>query len=372
MKLRKVRMGGLLALAFALPLAAACSGESEGNGGTGGNGVPPETPLGQELAGIAQLADEFIGGENAEAYEGLDFAAAALEGLFGGSAASALVVTKQESCIPPELQNMTLEYDAPLGTYISRDIPGAPEGGVRIFIYEIDQNTPTDNNIGSLNVTCEGFLPNVAVTASLTVNGSEGPVEVLNLNASGTFGLDSYSLNVSGFLASADGTQQINYGDLGDSGGSMTSFDSNFGVTFTVGERTFATLSRFVSSTEESVFINVRRETPELFEELLFSANPFGPGEVVSGPATFVLNPPAGSGAIDIVACLEGTFESMSVLPASESCSDGFLDLIQLPQADLDAMERAYQGLQGMYAAVEGVSAAGAAIALEALAGMNQ
>jgi hypothetical protein len=379
----------VLGLVLALPLAVACGSDSQaGDGGNGGgNGrAPAQTPLGQELEGIAELGDEIIG-QNAEAYEGLDFAADALESLFGAQAASAALSSKQvggPGCIPPQLQNATFVYDPPSQTYTSMQIPGGPEGGVRVLIYDVSGGAPnTDNNIGNLDITCSGTFPTFNVTANLNVNDDV----VLNINGNlNIFDVSSYQVTVGGFLRTADGSQQINFGEE-SSGGSFSSFDtssnSSFGVDFIVGEGVHGVLTRFLSVdpsfSDENVLIKVFKEgvTPDpfgtvLFEDFAFDASltPTG-GGTLSGPGTFFLNPElGGSGGIDQVACLEGTFDNMSVTPASESCqmfSEGY-DLVPLPQTDLDAMERAYEALQGMYSAVEGVTSAGASIALSAAA----
>jgi hypothetical protein len=347
-----------LAFAFALCLVVACGGDTQEDGG-----AAPRTPVGQEFGNIDQLADALIGA-NAEAYEGVAFAAAALEGAFGSPAASAAVVTKQESCIPADLQNTTLAYDPPSGIYTSTQIPGAPEGGLRILVYEIEAGAPTANDIGSLDVV-----------VTLNVNG----VDVLKLNAVASLGFDYYSITVSGFLADATGTQKINYEERWGSGGSRFGDDSNFGVTFTVGDNTYATLSRFVSPSipEESMYLFVFKEGQQFFTEWQFQASPVtqeGTGEVMLGHATFELNPDAITGySYDIVACFEGTFENMSVMRASECFAEPeIVDLIDLPPSELQAMEDGYHGLQRMYAAVERVSTAAAAIGLAALADMNQ
>lgn len=259
---------------------------------------------------------------------------------------------------------------------------GGPEGGVRVLIYDVSGGAPnTDNNIGNLDITCSGTFPTLNVTANLNVND----VDVLNVNGSlSIFDVSSYQVTVGGFLRNATGSQQVTFDQL-QSGGSFssfeTSFNSNFGVDFIVGEGVHGVLTRFItmdpSFSDENVLIRVFKEgvTPDpfgtvLFEDLAFDASltPTGEG-TLSGPGTFFLNPElGGSGGIDQVACLEGTFDNMSVTPASESCqmfSEGY-DLVPLPQTDLDAMERAYEGLQGMYSAVEGVTSAGASIALAA------
>jgi hypothetical protein len=368
-KLIQSRSRELVAFAFALSLVVACGGDTQGDGG-----AAPQTPVGQEFGNIDELADALIGA-NAKAYEGVAFAAAALEGAFGSPAASAAVVTKQESCIPADLQNTTLAYDPPSGIYTSTQIPGAPEGGLRILVYEIEAGAPTANDIGSLDVTCSGFLPNPELVVTLNVNG----VDVLKLNAVASLGFDYYSITVSGFLADATGTQKINYEERWGSGGSRFGDDSNFGVTFTVGDNTYATLSRFVSPSipEESMYLFVFKEGQQFFTEWQFQASPVtqeGTGEVMLGHATFELNPDAITGySYDIVACFEGTFENMSVMRASECFAEPeIVDLIDLPPSELQAMEDGYHGLQRMYAAVERVSTAAAAIGLAALADMNQ
>ena len=370
-KLIQSRSRELVAFAFALSLVVACGGDTQGDGG-----AAPQTPVGQEFGNIDELADALIGA-NAKAYEGVAFAAAALEGAFGTPAASAAVVTKQESCIPADLQNTTLAYDAPSGTYTSSQIPGAPEGGVRILVYEIEGGAPTESNIGNLDVTCSGFLPNPELVVTLNVNG----VDVLKLNAVASLGFDYYYITVSGFLADATGAQKINYGESGYDGGSVSSYDSLFGVTFTIGEGTYATLTRSVSASpefgEQWVMINVFKEGQNFIREFDFMANPVtqeGTGEVMLGHATFELNPDAITGySYDIVACFEGTFENMSVMRASECFAEPeIVDLIDLPPSELQAIEDGYHGLQRMYAAVERVSTAAAAIGLAALADMNQ
>lgn len=370
-KITRLRIPELLVFALGLSLVVACGGDSpeEGDG-------TPTSVLGQELVGISQLADKLVT-ENAQAFEGLQFAAAALQSAFA-PAVFAEVAQKQESCIPADLQNTTLEYDPPSGTYTSSEIPGAPAGGVSILLYEIDQGTPTTTQIGRLNVTCSGLLSNPNLLATLR---TADDVDVLEINAMvSSLSLDSYSMTVSGFLADSTGEGKVRFGDFGSSGGSMSSFQSLFGVDFTIGEDTRAVLTRnqYVDGSEQSVFLNVFREMPPDFLRVFdFTANLTGTGPVMQGPAFFEYwaDPVNLTGySYSTVACFEGAFDDMNVMVASECFPTPDIEdlaLVTLPPSELQAIEDAYQGLQGMYAAVEGISTAAAAIGQAALAEMS-
>lgn len=366
-------MGAVLGLS----LVVACGETTEGEGGGG-----PVGQLSQEFGNISRLADTLVM-QNAGAYEGLDFAAEALQLAIAPPAASVALVPKQDdSCIPLDLQNRTLEYNPSSGTYVSSQIPGAPEGGVSILLYEISDGAPTTTEMGRLNVTCSGFLSNPSFVATLKTN--EG-VDILELNATNvSLSLDSYSMTVSGFLADSSGEQTINFGDYGGSNGSMSSFESLFSVDFTVGEDTYALFNRwqYPDSGEDTVFLNVFREGPglpgqEFLRAFDFQANIFGTGEVMQGPGLFEFwqDPVNLTGYFNgYVACFRGTFEGMDVLVASECFPPEdieFLDLLTLAQQDLQSIENAYQGLRGMHAAVEGIATAAAAIGQAALAEMN-
>lgn len=362
-----------------LPLAIACSSsDGDAEPGTGGrNGGPPaQTPVGQELEALAQVADQVIG-SNEEAYEGLAFATEALESVFGAQLPTASL-KQNGGCIPPELQDSTFEYDPPSQTYGSMQVPGAPPGGLRIFIYDVSSGSPdVTSNIGYLDVTCSGALPNFNMIATLNVNS----VDVLSVSANvNIFDSSSYQVTVSGFLADSTATQRIDF-DPVQSGGSFsgfeTSFTSNFGVEFLVGARTYAVLTRFLSVdtlepsfNQEDLLINVRKEGDSEFSiydfEFMALVGATG-GGTLSGPGTFFLLPElGGGGGSDAVACFEGTFENMNVSAATESCALGY-EIIPLPPEDIAAIERAYQGLQGMYSGVEGVTTTAARIALAAL-----
>lgn len=372
-----IRVPSLMAVVLGLSLVVACGESSEGEDGGG-----PVGQLSQEFGSISQLADSLVM-ENAGTYQGLEFAAQALQIAIAPPAASLAVVPKQEgSCIPVNLQDTTLAYDPSSGTYTSSDIPGAPAGGVSVLLYEISNGVPTTTEMGSLNVTCSGFLPNPSLVATLT---TDEDVDILELNATNvSLSLDSYSMTVSGFLADSSGEQTINFGDLGGSNGSMSSFESFFSVDFTVGEGTYAILNRrqYPDIGENTVFLNVFREGPglpgqEFLRSFDFNANLFGTGEVLQGPASFEFwqNPVNLTGYfLGFVACFEGTFEAMDVLVASEcfpptDITD--LELVTLSPQDRAAIKAAYNGLRGMYAAVEGISTAAAAIGQTALAEMN-
>lgn len=367
----------VLGLVVALPLAVACSSSDsqggDGSDGTGGTGDPPsraDSPVGEEFERIGSAAAQ-VTQSNAEAFEGLGFTVKGIADALGAAQQTAGLREKggQQPCFTGDIGGATFEYLQSAAMYVPTG-PGAPVNGIRFLVYEVDGDTPnTDNEIGTLDVVCVISPQGVDVSITLTAND----VVVLSVNATNAFVfVGSYSFQLAGFIASADGAVQVPFGQQQGSFASGSSFDSNFSssltVDFTVGEDTFATLSRFVSSSvgfnEEFIDINVVRG---LFTEFVFDffASLFGTPGSVSGPGLFTAVPPLGNGAQLFVACFSGSFENMTVQQASNACGGEFgYEPVPLSDGDLAVIQAAYDALRDAFKVIEDIVEAGVAVGL--------
>lgn len=367
---------GIWSMAMLLPLMFACSG-SNGDDGGGASGV------GATMSDLADLSDKVVG-ENQAAYDGVAFVADSLAATFGGGLAAAVLSAKQNGggCIPSGYAGVTHELDAPSGTFVSSDIPGAPVDAARFHVYETNSGVPSSTVIGTVDVSCSGVFPgNINLRIVVTVNG----VVLLDLNAMNAIvGPQGYSAQVSGFLSSADGADIINFGAFGFEGGSYVSEDFMYGggedIVFDLGDNIIG-LAR--SSTQRSpgiesdnVFLQVYQQyNPVPFEyacpSLQFEADLRGSGATLSGPGVFCAPPPTADGFNYHVACYQGTRDGVMTSTAARSCLTELYELDPTPvsQNDLDLIERGTNGLLGMYRAVSGVArvagAMGVAIAAE-------
>ena len=345
-----------LALALALPVAIACGGST---GSTGGDGAQPQSPLGQQMAQIGDLGDEFLK-QNQEAYDGLAHLAEHVATAFETPGASPALRTKggaQQGCLPSELTGTTMAFDSPSSRYVPTSFPGAPTDGVRFLIYD---GTPTD--VGSVDVSCTGLFPNVNVTVIVTVDS----VVVLNLLVSNAFfAPDSFSATLSGFLSNSDGSNRIEFGQLGGFI-SLNPFDNTKSLDFNIGDGTFAMISHSMqpdmgSGTFASASLNVYREMSfmRLFDYWA-DLQSMDDG-ILSGGGLFTADPPLGDGYNLFVNCFRGTIDNMVVSAAGPSCASEYfeIDPTPLPPGDIAAIQDAADALFGMFNVVAGVAEVG-------------
>jgi hypothetical protein len=345
-------------LALALPVAIAC-------GSSGDGGDQPKSPVGQQMGQIGDLGDEFVK-QNAQAYAGLEHAAQYVATAFAGSGASPSVVDKgggEQGCLPAEYTGATLAFDSPSSSYVATTFPGAPSNGVRFLIYETNNGTATENDIGTVDVSCTGIFPSVNVTVIVTVDD----VVLLNLLASNAFfAPGSFGAGLSGFISNANGSNQIQFGQLGGFI-SVTEFDSSQTLDFDIGGGVFAFISHSKQLDAgfggyESGFVNVYREMgfTRLFD---YNANldNMGEGDMVGGGLFY-----AEDGFNFFVNCFKGTIDNMVVSAAGPSCAPEYFDIdpTPLPPGDIAAIQSASDALFGMFNAVAGVAEVGGQVGI--------
>ena len=358
-----------LTLTLALPIAIACG--SSGNGG-GGGGAQPQSPVGQQMGQIGDLGDGFVT-QNAQAYAGLEHAAQFVATAFAGPGASPAVVDKggEQGCIPAEYTGTTLAFDAPSSSYVPTTFPGAPSNGVRFLIYETNNGTPTENDIGTVDATCTGTFPDVNVTVIVTVDN----VVLLNLLASNAFfAPGSFGAGLSGFISNANGSSQIQFGQLGGFI-SVSEFDNTLTLDFNIGDGVFAFISHSKQADGEfggyeSGFVNVYREMgfTRLFDYNADLDN-MGQGDMVGGGLFY-----AEEGNNLFVNCFNGTIDNMVVSAADPSCAPEYfeIDPTPLPPGDIAAIQAASDALFGMFSAVRGVAEVGGQIGIAIAEGQLQ
>jgi hypothetical protein len=320
------------------------------------------------MAEIGDLGDEFIG-QNQAVYEGLDVVAEHAATAFETSGVSGALRSKgagQSGCFPAALVGTTFAFEAPTGTYVSTQIPGGPPDGVRFLIYEVNGGAPTENDIGTVDVTCTGALPSVNVNVIVTSD----EVVLLNLLASNAyFAADSFNATqLSGFLSNADGTDQVPFsnGTIGIYTSGLNEF-----LEFEVGENTYAQITHSAlmdtgSGATETAFVNVFRNSSSFDRLFDYSANLAGMPGNLSGGGTFYAAPPVGDYSIAFVNCFEGSLEEMTVSAADPAClldQEGY-EPFPLSEGDLNAIQDAADALFSMFNAVMGVASTGGEIGM--------
>jgi len=352
---------------LALSAAIACGGDGDGTS-------TPDSPLGQQMAEIGDLGDEFVG-QNAGEYEGVAYAAQYVATAFETSGAAALSRKGGggATCFGQDLAGTTFDFDAPSGKYVSTQIPGGPPGGVRFLIYR----PQTDTEIGSVDVTCTGIFPSVNVNVIVTANG----VDILNLLASNAyFAPNSFGATVSGLLRNADGTDEVAFGSLGTGWISIDEFSRTRSLDFEVGQETYATIMHNVSPDTgfggyESANINVYRQQSDFIRLFDYRADLQSvDGGNLSGGGLFYAEPPAGDGFLYFVNCFDGTLDAMTVAGANASCASDYfeLDPTPLPAGDIAAIQDATDALLSMFNVVSGVAEVGGTVGMAIAANQQQ
>jgi hypothetical protein len=183
-------LGFLFLSTFGLVLAAGCGSD---DGGTPTTSPTPHDPVPVGFKAVALAADGFLS-SNAGLVASLVVLAPEMGATFrrvNSDPAHGRVV--QQSCIPSATQDKVYKYNTGTGAYEPTMDPGAPPGGTRFTLYELDASgdplQPLDEHeIGFFDIHCEGQLPGLDSLTIWLVNTIEQPsgVTVLNLVLKGS------------------------------------------------------------------------------------------------------------------------------------------------------------------------------------------
>ncbi|MCK5406527.1 MAG: hypothetical protein KAJ37_03695, partial [Candidatus Krumholzibacteria bacterium] len=178
---------GLVSLsAFVLALAAGCGSD---NGGSPTPTPQPQDPVPAGFRAVTLAADGFLS-SNAELLASLDVFGPKIGASLKIDAADPMRPTEQaiqQSCIPTNAQNTVFKYDTTTATYVASADAGAPPGGARFTLYELDPAgdpmVPLDQHVvGFFDMHCEGQLPNLDSLSIWLVNTMDRPSGVTVLS----------------------------------------------------------------------------------------------------------------------------------------------------------------------------------------------
>lgn len=342
------------------------------------------------MALLGNLGDEFVG-QNQGAYDGVAHAAGLVATAFSGAAASTASTLKggADNCLPEGFVGVTHELDAQTNTFSSTDIPGAPQDAARFNIYETNNGTSTGTVLGTLDVRCSGVPPAINIGVAVTVDG----VVLLDILASNlSFGPGFFSGSVSGFLSTADGSDQISFGNPSNAfGGAFVSvsedeFSSSVSrnIDFDIGDGILAQIEHNASSGEgfppseygaiHVVDQNFSFDVEAVCQSFDFRVDLQNMGSGLQGPGIFCAPPPIADGYNYHVACFDGSFDDLNVSAADTACATNYFsgDATQVGQPVLDQIQRATDGLLGMSNAVFGGVQAGGEFAMALAESMQQ
>ena len=369
---RASRVRSAIALMLGLSLAVGCTDGSSGGpgfggtagdggaGGTGGSGGGG-TPIGAVLNGIDSLADEVFG-KNRSLMDGVRFTVSHVApALADAMQASVPTATNKGGDDPPcalgPIDGMQFAYNEATSAYEPTGDRAEPDGSVSFSVYETLGGTPdTETLIGSLLLSCAGDSEAAHVTARLRVDGvdiirAEGDASPDPRAELGSFDVTQ----IQGFLASANGAQQIDCGASGEDSISRGGDGRSGSLAFNVGPTITASLQYDEESGGETHYDLSLIGTFDS-AEFRFEATLAGTDGRLSGPGVFDRE--------QHVCCFDGRFEDMTVSQATPSC-DPLGDYTGTPLLDdeLAAIQAGYDALTTMYVAVES-----AAVAMGALA----
>lgn len=192
MKQRHLWISLIVAFTSTLTLNAGCGSD---NGGGPTPTQSPQNPVPAGFGAVALAADGFLGG-NAELLSSLEVLGPLMGTSLRRGSADPLRPTEraiQQSCIPVDAQNKVFKYDTLTAKYAPTSDPGAPPGGARFVLYELDFTgspmVPLDQHeVGFFDVHCEGQFPNIDSLTVGLVNTMDLPsgVEVLRVALKGT------------------------------------------------------------------------------------------------------------------------------------------------------------------------------------------
>jgi hypothetical protein len=192
MKQRHLWIGLIVAFTSTLTLNAGCGGD---NGGGPTPTPTPQNPVAAGFRAVTLAADGFLD-SNAELLVSLDVLGPLMGTSLRRGSADPMHPTEgaiQQSCIPVDAQNKVFKYDTLTAKYAPTSDPGAPPGGTRFVLYEIDVSgnpmLPLDQHeVGFFDVHCEGQIPNIDSLTVGLLNTMDQPsgVEVLRVELKGT------------------------------------------------------------------------------------------------------------------------------------------------------------------------------------------
>ena len=317
-------------------------GENEGTGPGAGAENFGTLAAGMDIA----LATYFI--QNAETFESLDFFVPLIGALYASAPPSpGKFLAPAQSCLVPSVVQEIFEYNG--ATYVNSGQPG-PADGQRFLLYEVVDGIPnTANQIGHVDVVCTSALP----TVNLTITVVNNSVTIIEITLSGQYNTFPNITDVSGFLASNDGstTLPIFKGEV--SGLLSLQIGMGFVILPDVGAE-YAVRENLASGD-----ITIIAKAFEGFEtekwrlDINMSAN--SSGNISDGTAIFEENLEQ-----ELVGCFSGTVDAPNVSdPDQVGCSVEGIENRKLSREDLDAMIDAYGGLLIMYDSLRPITEVG-------------
>jgi hypothetical protein len=357
---------------FGLSFAVGCTNGSSGDqgvggtagdggaGGTGGSG-DSGTPIGLVLSGIDSLADEIIG-KNRSLIDGLRFTVSHVgPALADAMQTSVPAATHKDGDDPPcalgSVDGMQFAYNEATNAYEPTGDRAEPNGSVRFSVYETVGDAPDiETLIGSLLLSCAGDSEEAHVTAMLQVDGVDIIRAEGDASPDPSAELGSFDVTrIQGFLASADGTQHVDFGASGEDSISRGGDGRSGSLAFNV-ELTITASLQYDEESGGETHYDLSLIGSVDSAEFRFEAMLAGTDGRLSGPGVFDRE--------QHVCCFDGRFEDMTVTEGSPSCDPlGDYTATPLSEDELAAIQAGSDALTGMYIAVES-----AAVAMGALA----
>lgn len=355
-------------------LALACSSSSDDSGGG------TSKALGDQMSELSDLGDRFVG-ENQATYDTLDEASQLFGAALAGGAAAASTAPKQGGCLPPGVASTTVLVDVQSNTFT----PTNPQGPPDAVQFRLLSDPQTE--VGYVNVSCTGVLPN-PTSINISVN-TTNQVEVLSLVATNLFAFPpaSFAATLTGTLRSADGQDEVPFGQLGFGGNgsfvSLDEFSRTSATSFLVGQTVNASVIQNAFSdpsfpsedislvVEDTVDFDFDFNCPSLFSYRAMMSG--APGNV-NGGGIFCARPPLGDDFNYFVNCDSGSIDNLVVSEADASCQDLIFegDPTPVPGSVLQDIQDGTNALLGMHTTVISVAEAGAQVAIQLIAESQQ
>lgn len=348
---RYLRLRQALVLALALGLSVSC-GDDNGTG-PGGQAGGPVGDFSALLEGVVGKYFE----NNEPAFTSLGNFAPFIGGVLSiapGAAGAVTGASLQQGCIDPAVFGTTFEYDFSQNQYFPGQMSGAPTDGVRFLLYEGQQAN------GHVDVRCPGDLPTINVTIAIEwadvvvySTTTSGSINLTNLawmvNSTGTLRdpqtNDVLNLEMSG---SGIGTQVVSTGFIFDD------FGNDFGVQFGRTEDSGVAVGAFALK-------GLSQQTFEWSLSLAYT------GSSLQSLAGYVdlASLEGGSG---LVACLSGSYESLTVSEATGCADDlGFPVYPGVTSAHRSALRAGYDVMREMLGTLTGILQTGVEVAISSV-----
>lgn len=363
---------------FVLALSAGCGGD---NGSSPAPTLKPHDLVPAGFAAVTAAADGFLS-SNEMLLASLDVLGPKMGASLRRDTADPMRPTEkaiQQSCIPTNAQDKVFKYDTTTATYVASADAGAPPGGARFTLYELDPTgapmLPLDQHVvGFFDMHCEGQLPNLDSLTIWLVNtmdrasgvtvlniALEGQVNttasptVFNFQRSRGFMHDDSKGNTTPIAVLAEGTLGSELKERFEITGGLETFDSRLSGFVAGAGRWDSSLgsSGLPEPPIDSYDIACTMEDPsgtELFD-VSFDIAADGAGRIVNinsgehAPLEFIDKVGSGSG---ILACLSDLYVDPVVDGAATNgnCATGTIDT-PIPQSvgELDTYFNGYKAL---------------------------